>query len=581
MTDPFPLFRVLRPAGVLLLGVWVAFFCSAETAGAQQRFGEGPRLRVEAAPTSIAPEDICVLHPGAVLPASEVQPRVLLKRPAYQKTANFEVDYNGFDGAEGQEAQTAFQRAVDIWAQHIDSPVTIRVEASFEELGENVLGSAGPNNLWFLIDSDQDVDCNDPAENDVCTLYGDALADAVLGENVAEQSSSVPNDAPDIIARFSSEASWYYGTGDPAANEIDFTSVVLHELGHGLGFFGSMTVEDADSTIAGEEGFWPFDIDNPDVPSIYDRFAVDEDGTFLINTDVYPNPSDELRQVLTSNDVFFEGEGAIIGNGGTAPPELYAPTMWNQGSSYSHLDEETYPAGDDNALMSPRIAFREVVQSPGSITCGMFRDMGWGMGPDCQVLLNVALIAFEVEARLEESAARVNWVLNNNAGVETVEVQQRAFGEERFRTVETVTVGSGGVCEEGNGGIRCELDVSDVEPGSYTFRLALFDGEQPDPEFSPERDLFIEPDVVALSSVYPNPLTAESQATVNVVVEDAQNVTVDAYNTLGQHVARIFDERVEQEDRIRFNVRTLPSGVYFLRIQGEDFAEVREVVVVK
>jgi hypothetical protein len=43
----------------------------------------------------------------------------------------------------------------------------------------------------------------------------------------------------DINATFSSShPDWYFGTGDSTPiNKIDFVSVVLHELGHGLGFW--------------------------------------------------------------------------------------------------------------------------------------------------------------------------------------------------------------------------------------------------------------------------------------------------------------------------------------------------------
>jgi hypothetical protein len=55
-------------------------------------------------------------------------------------TARIEVTYSGFT----PQAQAAFQYAVEIWEQHISSNVPIRINAQWRELGENVLGSAGP-----------------------------------------------------------------------------------------------------------------------------------------------------------------------------------------------------------------------------------------------------------------------------------------------------------------------------------------------------------------------------------------------------------------------------------------------------
>ena len=59
-------------------------------------------------------------------------------------SATFKVTYTGFSAA----AKAAFQRAVNLWAQKISSPVTITVAASFEPLGTGILGSAGPNFFW-------------------------------------------------------------------------------------------------------------------------------------------------------------------------------------------------------------------------------------------------------------------------------------------------------------------------------------------------------------------------------------------------------------------------------------------------
>ena len=105
----------------------------------------------------------------------------------------FAVNYTGFT----TEARVAFQYAVNIWASQISSPVTIRVDARFVDLGgrspEGVidLGSAsarlkpGPNNKW----------------------YTEALADKLAGVDLDSSRS-------DIRARFNSNrvANWYFGT---------------------------------------------------------------------------------------------------------------------------------------------------------------------------------------------------------------------------------------------------------------------------------------------------------------------------------------------------------------------------------
>ena len=61
-------------------------------------------------------------------------------RGIQQNNVDIIVNYNGFT----EEAQVAYQYAVDIWASLLKSPVQIVVNANFTELGQGVLGSAGP-----------------------------------------------------------------------------------------------------------------------------------------------------------------------------------------------------------------------------------------------------------------------------------------------------------------------------------------------------------------------------------------------------------------------------------------------------
>ena len=63
-----------------------------------------------------------------------------------------------------------------------------------------------------------------------------------LANSLAVQDLS-PGQA-DISITFADDASWYYDyNGSPWSGTYDFTSVALHELGHGLGFIGSTSVD--------------------------------------------------------------------------------------------------------------------------------------------------------------------------------------------------------------------------------------------------------------------------------------------------------------------------------------------------
>lgn len=270
--------------------------------------------------------------------------------PKVTPTANFEVTYTGFSA----EAQTAFQAAVDIWSQQISSPVLIRVQADWTPLDEDVLGAAGARSVWRGLPSDPD------------TWYPDALVDVLAGYDVGEGEF-------DIVASFNSDYDrWYFGTdGNPPSNRTDLLTVVLHELCHGLGFTGSASVDEG-LGIWGTEGF----------PIIFDRFTEDGSQTAIIDTDVYPNPSEALALVLQSGSVYWGGANAVAVNDGSRP-RLYAPSQWEDGSSYSHLDESTYPASNPNSLMTPSLGTGSALHDPGPITLCIFEDLGWSTSETC------------------------------------------------------------------------------------------------------------------------------------------------------------------------------------------------------
>lgn len=270
--------------------------------------------------------------------------------------ATFVVNYDaGFNA--NPSAKAAFQFAVDQWSQTIVSPVPIVVNAKFGPMGSGILGGAGPDTLLGNFSGA-------PVAN---TWYPVALANALHGSDL-----DVAN--PDIDATFSStfnSPGFYYGTDGNTGGKVDFASVVMHELGHGLGFLGLEDVSGGIGSCCGGSAY----------PSIYDRFTT-SNGTSLLSI---PNGA-SLATALQGQTVRFTGANATAANGGTSP-RLYTPASWEPGSSYSHLDENTFPAGNANSLMTPGIGTDEVIHAPGAIVLGIFADTGWTVGtpPDLSI----------------------------------------------------------------------------------------------------------------------------------------------------------------------------------------------------
>ena len=136
------------------------------------------------------------------------------------------VPVGGNNGAtRGDQRLIAFQHAADKWGDTLDSNVVITVQAAFNPLGANVLGSAGSR---FIVSDFPGVGLHPGAEFPN-TFYGGALADKRAGEEL------VPGEN-DINAQFSSDFNFYLGLDNNHGAQVDLVTVVLHELGHGLNF---------------------------------------------------------------------------------------------------------------------------------------------------------------------------------------------------------------------------------------------------------------------------------------------------------------------------------------------------------
>ena len=258
--------------------------------------------------------------------------------------ANIQVTYTGFPAA----AEAAFQYAANIWAGQISSPVTIEVDATWADLGDNILGSASPSTIHRNFTGAAALDI----------YYPQALANQLSSSDLASGSA-------DITCNFGSQVNWYFGLdGNVPPGAYDFVTVVLHELCHGLGLIGS-------ATVAGSTGF----IGQSGSPFIYDTFINDNNSSSSL-TDLN-NGTSAMADALTGGGLVWAGANGLASD--AVPPGIYAPNPWEPGASFSHLREDMYLSGNANALMTPNLNTGEAIHDPGPIVMGMFADMGWGI----------------------------------------------------------------------------------------------------------------------------------------------------------------------------------------------------------
>jgi hypothetical protein len=370
--------KLLRLSFVIVaLGLLFAPYGAAAQAGADSAAQPGsdyfvpaplePRLSSDGKTLYYAgPPVVYVADPNPSHERVHIPPPIDLSTAPESATATFSITYvpNGGTDAWDEpcytfppEAQAAFSAAASIWASIIQSPVPITIRACWANLGSSTtLGYSGgqPNHMNFT---------NAPLAN---TWYDGSLANALAGSDLTPGSGL---DAFDMHITYNENFTWYYGTdGNPPAGQYDLVTVVLHEIAHGLNFHGSMSYSSG-------SGSWGW---GTSYPYCYDTFMKDGSGTSLLNTTVYPNPSTALGTALTSGNLWFHGSNAMAANGGQRV-KIYAPATWSSGSSYSHLDYNTFN-DTVNELMVYAVSDAEAVHDPGPVTEGLLKDLGWRMG---------------------------------------------------------------------------------------------------------------------------------------------------------------------------------------------------------
>jgi len=256
-----------------------------------------------------------------------------------EKKSNFIVNFNTVPTV----ARTAVQAAIDVWSENFSSTVPVSVNVSWGRASSyGILASASAKSNF----------ANFPNAPDKTLYYASALANALAGKDLD------PNN-PELEITITSDAPWYYGVdGKCPPKSYDLVSVILHEMGHGLGF------------ISGNYYDQYSGYGRVDLPTPFDAYAQLPDGRRLADM---PSPSIETGKALTS-PLYWSGENGIKANGGVKPP-LFTPSIYEPGSSVSHLDERTFSQAGANRVMTPNLDSGEVFHLPGSLLLAMFDDM--------------------------------------------------------------------------------------------------------------------------------------------------------------------------------------------------------------
>jgi hypothetical protein len=284
-------------------------------------------------------------------------------------------------------------------------------------------------------------------------------ANALAGQDLDPPSDcSVASNCDDISIAYANAYIdyFYYGTDGNTQGKTDFESVVMHEIGHGLGFSGSLYATWNGSYYTGNRYYtYPF---------MYDTFAIDNNGTALLNESVYPRGGTALGSILTSGvstgKVFLNGANARAANGNTPVP-LYVPSTWSGGSSYAHL-AESYN-GTVNAMMTYSIGANEVLHDPGPVTMGVLKDDGWSTSTATPATpTNLSAVA--------ASSSQINLSWTDNSTNETSFSIQWAGGDLVWGYL------GEGAAVPGTGGIGSFASTGLTEGTQYNYRVCASNG---------------------------------------------------------------------------------------------------------
>lgn len=261
---------------------------------------------------------------------------------------------------------TALNIAAEKWSQYLQVSVPIKVNVF------TVNSGLLPFSAITVANGRKDF-ANAPVTN---TLYTTALANQLAGVDTN------PGEF-DMDIYFNLASSYYFGSGKPAANQKDFISTAMHEIGHGLGFYSTGYVNNSGS---GSFGNVPSSVLFPLVPSfpwhgqdgvpcIYDKFIRKQSGSNLVG--IAAQNSNALGDSIKNNPHYFNGPLYANPSHSNTPIRLSGGAgTYTMGVDLLHI-HDSYA----NTIMSYYWGNGDTVRIPGAWELGLLREIGWNLKP--------------------------------------------------------------------------------------------------------------------------------------------------------------------------------------------------------
>jgi len=250
---------------------------------------------------------------------------------------NLQFDLTAINLNEARIAASEY--AFGLWGEQLSGPIPVDISIESKNLGNGVIGQSWRTQNFLNTGTVPSVPVN--------TWYPSPLWNQLVGFDATTQR--------DIMLDMNSSMSFYLQpTG--TVQGIDWITVMLHEVCHGLGFY----------PIVGQNGAFSYGAH----PGIFDRQLF----SGLTGPCITELTQSERAALVVSGNLYAGAPDSHLLAANGSRVRMYAPSNWSGGSSTSHWHNSGQPF---TTFMGPSIGNNWRLHTFNTRKIGVMFDIGW------------------------------------------------------------------------------------------------------------------------------------------------------------------------------------------------------------